>query len=158
MVHNVIRTDLIDPVTKRRIDKFDEKLEKRLDDTNFVDDVGVDLFIGNVYESDEAAHGGGSNAPIDEAYRDMMADKCPEKENIDCAAYKKYIGTEVIIEVTGEVPRSATVSRNVEDLDGTKVDNYPHNPLIDTQDCDLEYYDSTHDRYFINVIADNLYS
>ena len=39
------------------IDKFDEELEKRLDDTNLFDDVGADFYIDNVK--------GGSNTPID---------------------------------------------------------------------------------------------
>ena len=48
MVQNLICTDFIDPVTNRRIDKFDEKLQKQLDDTNFVDDVVADFYIGDV--------------------------------------------------------------------------------------------------------------
>ena len=61
-----------------------------------------------------------------------MAGECPENENIDGASYEKYIGTEVIIEVPGEVLSRETVRRHVEDLDGTKVSKYPQNPLIDT--------------------------
>ena len=43
-----------------------------MDDTNFVDDVGADLYIDEMDESDEASHGDGSNAPSDEAYGYMM--------------------------------------------------------------------------------------
>ena len=48
----VIRTNLLDPEMKGWIDKFDEELEKRLDDTSFVEDVGADLYIDDVDESD----------------------------------------------------------------------------------------------------------
>ena len=57
---------------KRRIENFDEELKKRLDDTNFIDDVGANLYIDNVDEVDEAVHGDGANNPINEAYGDML--------------------------------------------------------------------------------------
>ena len=54
MVHHVNRTEWIYPGMKRRIDKFDEELAKRLDETNFVADVGDDLYIDDLDEADEA--------------------------------------------------------------------------------------------------------
>ena len=57
---------------KGYIEKFDKDLEKRLDDTNFLDDVGADLYINRMDEADEASHGDGSNTPINEAYGYMM--------------------------------------------------------------------------------------
>ena len=39
-VQHGIHTNLLDLDTKRRIDKLDEKLEKWLDDMNFVNGVG----------------------------------------------------------------------------------------------------------------------
>ena len=57
---------------KRRIVNSDEELEKRLVDTNFVDDVGDEFYIDEVDESDEVANSDGSNTPTDEAYVDMM--------------------------------------------------------------------------------------
>ena len=35
---------------------------------------------------------------------------------------------------------------------------YHRNPMMDTREYELEYDDGTHDRYFANVIAENLYS
>ena len=57
----MICNDLLDPDMKRRIDNFGEELEERLDDTNFVDDVGANFYINNVDEADEVEHGDGSN-------------------------------------------------------------------------------------------------
>ena len=51
---------------KGRIDKFDNELDKRLDDTNFADDVRAGFYIVSVDESDGAAHGDGYNIPSDE--------------------------------------------------------------------------------------------
>ena len=47
-VQHVINNGLIDPDMKLRIGKFDEELEKRSDDTNFVDDVRADFYIDDV--------------------------------------------------------------------------------------------------------------
>ena len=49
-----------------------------MDDTNFFDDVRDDLYIDNVDEGDEAAHGDGPNTPSDETYEDMMMEERPE--------------------------------------------------------------------------------
>ena len=65
-VNHVINTYLIDPDTKLRIDKSDEELEKRLYDTDFVDDVRTDFYIDDIDEADEAVHGDGYNTLSEE--------------------------------------------------------------------------------------------
>ena len=71
-LQHVIFNALIYPDMKRRIDKFDEELEKLLDDTNFVDDIMSDLYIDDVNKYDEAACWDGSNTLSDEAYGGIM--------------------------------------------------------------------------------------
>ena len=71
-VQHMIHTDLINPDMKVQIEKLDEYLEKRLDDTSFFDDVRAGFYIDDVDEANEAEHGDGSNTPSDEAYGDMM--------------------------------------------------------------------------------------
>ena len=61
----MICNDFIYPDMKWRNDKFYEELEKRLDDTNFVDDIRADFYIDDVDEANEEAHGDGSNTPSD---------------------------------------------------------------------------------------------
>ena len=104
-LQHAICNELIDTEMKWWIDKFDEELDKRWDDTNFVDDVEADFYIFGLYEADEAAHGDGSNTSSDEAYEDMMAEESPEHDDIDNVAYNKCIGSEVIMDVPGEGPR-----------------------------------------------------
>ena len=60
-VHHVIHNDLIDPDMKRWTVKFDGELEKRLNDTNFVDYDEADLYI---YDVDEANEGNMGMGPI----------------------------------------------------------------------------------------------
>ena len=68
-VQHVICTKLLDLDTKGHIEKFDEELEKWLDDTNFVDDEGDGFYINALDEAnkathgDEATHGDGANTP-----------------------------------------------------------------------------------------------
>ena len=61
----MICNDFIYPDMKWRNDKFYEELEKRLDDTNFVDYIRADFYIDDVDEANEEAHGDGSNTPSD---------------------------------------------------------------------------------------------
>ena len=86
IAHNVICTNLIDPDMKFRIDKFDGELEKRLDETNFVDDVGAAFYIDDVDEADEASHGDDNTTPSDKSYGYMMEEERPAQDNIDDAA------------------------------------------------------------------------
>ena len=80
-----------------------------MDDTNFVDDVGSDLYIDDVDEANEVSHGDESKTPSDESYGDLITEEFPKQDNIDHAAYEKY--------VPGEGPRRAKVRRCVEYLD-----------------------------------------
>ena len=160
-VQHVSRDNLLDPVLKEKIKVFDEALEVRLDDTKFTDDTGAEgaeFYIDNIEGADAVAHGEGSNTPSDAEYGDMLVDERPDKDDVDDAAYDKYIGAEVMMDVPGEGPRRATVKRRVEDLDGTKKGTYNRNPMMDTREYELEYDDGTHDCYFANIIAENLYS
>ena len=75
-VNHVICTELLDTDMKGRIEIFYEEIEKRLDDTNFVDDFGANFYFDDVDEANEAAHGDGANTPSDEAYEDMTAENC----------------------------------------------------------------------------------
>ena len=58
----------------------------------------------------------------------------------------------------GEVPKRATVKRRNENEDGSRSGTYHRNPIMDTREYELEYNDGTHDRYFANVIEENLNS
>ena len=91
---------------------------------------------------------GWANTPSDESYWYMMAEQRPKQDNIDDAAYDEYIGAEAIMDIPGELPMSVIVRHHVEDLDGAKVVTYYRNPLTDTKQHELQYYDGIHDRYF----------
>ena len=70
-----------------------------MDDTKCVYDVWDDFFIGSVGEADEASHGYGANTLSDESYGEIMAEENSDQDNIKNAAYKKYIDSEVIMDI-----------------------------------------------------------
>ena len=59
-----------------------------MDGTNFVDDAVDGLYIDDIVEADEAAHGDGSNTPSDESYGYMMAEERSDQDRIYDAACK----------------------------------------------------------------------
>ena len=54
-----------------RIKQFDGQIEKRLDDTNFVNPEAGELYIDEVEDEDKAAHRDGTQTPDDDEYADM---------------------------------------------------------------------------------------
>ena len=98
-VQHVIYTNLLDICTKGQIDNFDEDLEKRLDDTDFLDDVRADFYIDDMDEANETAHRDGANNLSNDAYGAIMAEERPDQDDIDDAARDKYIGAEMIMDM-----------------------------------------------------------
>ena len=62
------------------------------------------------------------------------------------------------MDVPGEGSRRDTVKLCVRNDDGEVVGTHHQKPLMDTREYELEYDDGTHDRYFPNVTAENIYS
>ena len=157
-VQHVTRDEPLDPSMAERVKKFDEDLDKRLDDTDSVNPEVGKLYIGEMDHADDVAHRDSSNTPSDEEYANMKTEDRPEQDDVDDEAYDKYIVAEVILDVPGEGAWRATVKHRVENADGMKAGMYHRNPLMDTREYELEYQDGTQDQYFSNIIADNLYS
>ena len=63
-----------------------------------------------------------------------------------------------MMDVPGEGHKRAMVKRSIENEDGLRAGTYQRNPRMDTREYELEYDAGTHDQYFANVIAENLYS
>ena len=139
-----------------RIKEFDKQIEKWLDDTNFFNPEAGELYIDEVEDEEEAAQGDGAQTPDDDEYADMNTKERPKQDNVDSEKYDKYIGAEVMMDVTCEGPMRETVKRRIENEDGSWAGNYQRNLIIDKRDYELEYDNGTHDWYFTNVIAENL--
>ena len=76
--------------------------------------------------------------------------------------YDKYIGAEIILDSSNPetiATRSkATVLRRARDDDGKPIGKADNNPLLDSRAYDVELEDGTIERYFANIIAENLWS
>jgi len=106
-VEHVTRDDYLTEDKKKKIEAFNEKLEARLDDTNFVlqGEDGVDLKmledyvdedgIGNMMDQDKA--------PTQEEYNDMVVEECPEDD--DEEALDKYLNMELTMGVGMDAER-----------------------------------------------------
>ena len=87
----MIRYDYLNPDIKKQIDEFNDKLDKRLDDTKFLlenNPHSVDLD----YDDDNHNHGIITNhriTPSDDEYGDMLTDDRPEADNKE--AIDKYL-------------------------------------------------------------------
>ena len=118
-VQHVTRDEHLDPTFSARITEFSKKVEVRLNNQNFVNPAGNDMYIDDIDGADAAAHGDGSNTPTDKNYGDMITEARPEIYNIDSDIYNKYIVAEVMMDVPGEGPQRETVKHRVEGMDDT---------------------------------------
>ena len=118
-VQHVNRDEYLDLVMCERIKEFDEKIEKRLDDTNFVNPEARELYIDEFEYENEAAHRDGTQMPDDDEYADMNTEERPKQDDVDFETYDKYIGSEVMMDVPGEGPNRATVRRRIENEVGS---------------------------------------
>lgn len=151
-VQHVTLEDLRNPEIKARVEEFNTKLDERLNDTNFVLP-GNDLdhyYPRDSYEIDvvEDAENG-----------DFDDDGDPDDDNVD--AYDKLIGATFLLDPVkcpGNVATKATVIKRKTDPQGKPLGKPHHNPLLDTREYIVELEDGTHDSYFANTIAENLYS
>ena len=73
-VEHVIRDDYLNPEVKKQIDEFNDKLDKRLDDSKFILE-GSPRFKDLDYDDDDHNHGVMANkgiTPTDDEYGDMI--------------------------------------------------------------------------------------
>ncbi len=156
-VQHVTAEDLRDPQIKERVEDFNHRLDVRLDDTNFVLANGDidEYYPEDVYEvpiQDIAENGDPYNG-------DIALNERPEADDVD--SYDKLIGATFLLDPmksSDNVATRATVLRRKTDHSGNPLGKAHANPLLDTREYEVLLEDGTHDSYFANVIAENLYS
>ena len=83
LVCHVTRFTLLYPVLAEKVDEFNIKLNKQLDDTNFLNPEAGDLYIDELDEADEASHGEISQIPDNSEYANMIQEERPDQENVN---------------------------------------------------------------------------
>jgi hypothetical protein len=144
------------PETKAKVERFDKRLNLRLEDDNFVSD-DIDGTMPYIEGSEVATPEIRSGiTPTDDEYGDMIVTEklkdADEYNDLD-----KYIGAQLLLDMGGQ-PLHARVIKRSRGPDGEKVGKYHHNPILDTRAYLVELADGTVDEYTANVIAKKLYS
>ena len=162
-VQHVTRDDMLDPDIAGQIEQFNEKLNARLDDTNHaieqIDGVSFD-YKDDLPQWDawDPAYGDDSTTPTDSEYGNMVQEETKDVDDIDDATYDKFIGATFRLDDSNNGGNLATVKRRVTDINGHMIGKTHPNPLLSTAEYEVELEDGTTDRYFANVIAENIYS
>ena len=132
LVDHVIRDDYLNPDIKKQIGEFNDKLDKRLDDTKFLledSPHSVDLD----YDDDNHNQGVIKNHRItlsDDEYGDMLTDDRPESD--DEEAFNNYLTCELIMDVGSGNERKGRVTKRSRVHDGKPMGVTHNNPLFDT--------------------------
>jgi hypothetical protein len=155
---------MLDPAILAQVTTFNERLEKRLDDTNFTligDDEALaytdttgDLPQWDLLE--DPAYG--DMTPDDDDYGDSIKATSPDADEIDDETYDKFIGASFMLDDREGGGNLATVTRRVRDYNGNMVGRRNPNPLLSTAQYEVQLEDGTTDKVFANTIAENIYS
>ena len=159
-VQHVIKDDFLNPNVKETIEKFNNKLAERLDDSNHQVELpdgaekyklpDVPLPDDLEYERDER------NIPSDAEYGDMLVDERPEDDNEDMI--DKYLNMELTMDAGTNTARGARVVKRARTEDGKAIGTAHSNPMLDTRAYEIEFADGTRDKITANIIAENMYA
>lgn len=163
-VQHVTRDDMLDPAINEQIIKFNEALTTRLDDTNFkikLDEVVFDDYRDDLPQWDawDPAYGDEKTTPTHDEYDNMILEERKDMDEYDDDTYDGLIGASFRLdESSNNGGNLATVTRRVTDDNGNMVGKAHPNPLLSTAEYEVTLEDGTTDKYFANVICENIYS
>ena len=161
-VQHVTRDDMLDPTVSKSIEKFDEALNKRLDDANFNIAGGAGLSLQeDDYDLPKWDPAYGDRTPTQEEYG-TMGNETPladADDKIDAEVYDKYIGAKIVLdEESNNGGNIGTVKRRATDRDGFAIGRPHSNVALDTREYEIEMDDGTTERLLANKIAANIYA
>jgi hypothetical protein len=148
-VQHVTAEDMRDMDLVQRVDRFNNQLAQRLDETNFIienPEYPPDVYIDYDETADITVEGHGD-------------DERPEADEID--SYDKWIGATFLLDPTKNPDNVGTKARVVSrrtDPFGNPIGKGHANPLMDTREYEVVLEDGTYDVYCANTIAENIWS
>jgi hypothetical protein len=148
-VQHVTAEDMRDADLVQRVDRFNQQLSQRLDETNFmIEDTGypADVYI----DYDDTA---------DITVDPDVDNERPEADTID--SYDKWIGATFLLDPTRNLDNVGTKAQVVQrrtDPFGNPIGRAHANPLMDTREYEVILEDGTYDTYCANTIAENIWS
>ena len=104
----------------------------------------------------------GDNDPSKDEYGDMSPFEplVNAEDEIDPEVYGEYIGAKIVLDNTadGGGNVATAVKSCTTDINGRSTGIVNNNPLLDSQEYEIEMGDRTADRLFANKIAKNIHS
>jgi hypothetical protein len=155
-VEHATRDDYLQVSTMKKIEEFDEKIEERLDDSNFTIKGDEGLYLEHIEIDEENAGDIGGVAPTDDEYGDMIIEERPEDDEEE--AVDHYLNMEISMGVGTESERWGRVIKRSRGMDGELIGRASTNPLFDTREYNIEFTDGTMEKYTANIIAENMYA
>ena len=158
LVEHVIHDDYLNPEIKKQIDEFNDKIDKRLDDTKFLlEDIphSVDLD----YDNENHNHGVITNhgiTPSDDEYGDILTNVRTEADKEE--AIDKYLTYWLIMDVGSDNEWKGWFTKRSRGQDGKTIGVVHNNPLFDTREYDVEFTDGSIENYAANIIAEKIFS
>ena len=159
-VQHVTRSDILVEDVKMQIERFDQQVEQRLNDDNFIID---DPNLTGFYMEDEYGGPDGELAdaglsPTDDEYGDMMLDERPDDDELSDELMDKYVNAELIFNVGTGNERRGRVTKRAKGAYGETIGTAHTNPLFDTREYVVEFTDGSVENYYANVIAENMFA
>jgi hypothetical protein len=99
-VENATRDDYLQAITMKKIEEFDEKIEERLDGSNFTIKGDEGLYLEDIEVDDDNTGVTGGVAPTDDEYGDMLVEERPEDDEEE--AVDHYLNMEITMGVGTE--------------------------------------------------------
>ena len=147
-----MRDDYINEDTKSEIARFDQAVEERLSDHDFILHEPNDFYIQDEYIDVGASH------TNDEDYDDMNVPEAMEADDLDDEITDKYLNAELIFDVGTGSERKGRVVKRAKGTSGEPIGRAHTNPLFDTREYVVEFTDGTTENYFANVVAECMYA
>ena len=146
-VQHITSQDLKSEDIRHQFELLDQRLNKRLDDQNFVSPDAPNMLYEEGLEPDYI----NNPQPYDP---EAMSGNVEEDTNI----FDEYLGAELYFDIGPDGSlQKGTVKKCLKGEDGRPTGRGHHNPLLDTRRYEVEIDGIPHE-YAANTIAENLYS
>ena len=145
-VQHVTDDDLRTDSIRQRITEYDERINERLNDQNFIDETpDGDMLKNDIFLEDED--------PV------RQEDEGPgvELDGHDADSLDQYIGAELLLPKGDKFVRGR-VTKRLRGPDGEPIGKYNANPMLNSRKYQVEFQDGSMGEYTANIIAENMFA
>jgi hypothetical protein len=147
-----VRDDCLNDDVKSEIERFDQTVEERLSDHNFILEDPDGFYIQDKPDDTPAS----AVTRADEDDDDMTLPETPDADDVDDALADKYLNAELIFDTGSE--REGRVFKRAKGTSGEPIGRAHANPLFETRKYVVELTDGSSENYFANIIVERMYA